>query len=114
MEAMVYEKGCIRCGLCAAVYLFGGKAIDYTFYGMCIANVCILLMDSIKPYGLGEFITGFIAFANTHGSQAVGEKFSGIIFGVDNHLAFRVDISPQGISLAERRQPLTEVAHLRH
>ena len=53
--------------MCAAVYLFGGKAIDYTFYGMCIANVCILLMDSIKPYGLGEFITGFIAFVKSGG-----------------------------------------------
>lgn len=53
--------------MCAAVYLFGGKAIDYTFYGMCIANVCILLMDSIKRYGLGEFITGFIAFVKSGG-----------------------------------------------
>ena len=38
--------------MCAAVYLFGGKAIDYTFYGMCIANVCILVFDSLRPYGL--------------------------------------------------------------
>lgn len=53
--------------MCAAVYLFGGKAIDYTFYGMCIANVCILVFDSLRPYGLSEFITGFIAFAKSGG-----------------------------------------------
>ena len=35
--------------MCAAVYLFGGKAIDYTFYGMCIANVCILCSTASGP-----------------------------------------------------------------
>ncbi len=53
--------------MCAAVYLFGGRTIDYTFYGMCIANLCILFMDSIRKYGMGEFVTGFIAFVKSGG-----------------------------------------------
>lgn len=53
--------------VCAATYLFGGKTIDYTFYGMCIANTCILFWDSIRVYGLGSFLTGLIAFAKSGG-----------------------------------------------
>lgn len=52
--------------VCAAVYLFGGKAVDYTMYGMCFANAFIVL-KSILTYGLREFITGFAAFAKSGG-----------------------------------------------
>lgn len=52
--------------MCSAVYLFGGKALDYTMYGMCGANVCIVL-ESMKTFGLGEFVTGFIAFVKSGG-----------------------------------------------
>lgn len=52
--------------VCATVYLFGGKAIDYTLYGMCLANTFIVL-ESIKTFGVGEFVTGFIAFVKSGG-----------------------------------------------
>lgn len=52
--------------ICSAVYLFGGKALDYTMYGMCCANICIVL-ESMKAFGIGEFVTGFIAFVKSGG-----------------------------------------------
>ena len=52
--------------MCSAVYLFGRKSIDYTLYGMCGANVCIIL-ESIRYNGVGEFVTGLIAFAKSGG-----------------------------------------------
>ena len=39
--------------MCSAVYLFGRRSIDYTLYGMCGANVCIVL-GSIKENGINE------------------------------------------------------------
>lgn len=52
--------------MCGAVYLFGRKSIDYTLYAMCGANCCIIL-ESIKNYGIGEFVTGLIAFIKSGG-----------------------------------------------
>ena len=52
--------------MCGAVYLFGRKSIDYTLYAMCGANCCIIL-ESIKNYGVGEFVTGLIAFIKSGG-----------------------------------------------
>lgn len=52
--------------VCSAVYLFGGRAIDYTMYGMCMSNICIVL-TSMKTFGVGEFITGFFAFVRSGG-----------------------------------------------
>ena len=52
--------------MCSAVYLFGRKSIDYTFYAMCAGNTGIVLM-SIKTHGVGEFVTGLIAFAKSSG-----------------------------------------------
>lgn len=52
--------------MCSAVYLFGRRSIDYTLYGMCGANVCIVL-GSIKENGIGAFVTGLIAFAKSGG-----------------------------------------------
>lgn len=51
---------------CSAVYLFGRRSIDYTLYGMCGANCCIVL-GSIKENGIGAFVTGLIAFAKSGG-----------------------------------------------
>ena len=52
--------------MCSAVYLFGRRSIDYTLYGMCGANCCIVL-GSIKENGIGAFVTGLIAFAKSGG-----------------------------------------------
>lgn len=55
--------------VCAATYLFGGRVIDLTFYGMCGANLCILFLNTIRTFGLSSFITGFIAFAKSGGVE---------------------------------------------
>lgn len=52
--------------MCGAVYLFGRKSIDYTLYAMCGANCCIIL-ESIRYNGVGEFVTGLIAFIKSGG-----------------------------------------------
>ncbi len=52
--------------MCSAVYLFGRRSIDYTFYAMCAGNMGIVLM-SIKTHGVGAFVTGLIAFAKSGG-----------------------------------------------
>lgn len=52
--------------MCSAVYLFGRRSIDYTFYAMCAGNTGIVLM-SIKTHGIGAFVTGLIAFAKSGG-----------------------------------------------
>lgn len=52
--------------MCSAVYLFGRKSIDYTLYAMCAANIYIVL-DAIKAFGIGEFVTGLIALAKSGG-----------------------------------------------
>lgn len=52
--------------VCAAVYLFGGKAIEYNLYAMILANIAIVLY-SLKLYGVGEFATGLIAFVKSGG-----------------------------------------------
>ena len=52
--------------MCGAVYLFGKKSIDYTMYAMCGANVLIML-ESMKEFGIGEFAVGMIAFIKSGG-----------------------------------------------
>lgn len=62
-STILYQVISLTC-VCAAVYLFGGKAVDYTMYGMCFANIFIVL-KSILNHGIGEFIAGFIEFAKS-------------------------------------------------
>lgn len=56
------------CFVCAVVYLFGGKAIDYTVYSMIIAN-SLLVCYSVMTYGVQEFVTGLIILIKSAGIE---------------------------------------------
>lgn len=53
---------------CAAGYLFGAKAIDLTFYGMCLANTAIVL-ESIRYFGPSAFWEGLVVFVRSGGVE---------------------------------------------
>lgn len=56
------------CFVCAVVYLFGGKAIDYTVYAMILANI-VLAGYSVVTYGVQEFVKGLVLFVKSAGIE---------------------------------------------
>ena len=58
--------------MCGAVYLFGRRSIDYTFYAMCAGNTGIVLM-SIKTHGVAEYYPTEYTVKLTVGSSRSAE-----------------------------------------
>lgn len=54
--------------MCAAVYLFGDRAVEYTLIAMILANLTTVA-EAIYYYGAGELVTGLIELAKTGGTD---------------------------------------------
>lgn len=52
--------------VCAAVYLFGEKAIDYTLYSMCLANLGVAVY-AVRRYGADTFLNDMARFIMSFG-----------------------------------------------
>ncbi len=70
--------------VCAAYYLFGHKAIYYTFYAMFIANI-IVFFEAGLNWGFGrllsEYITLVTSFANVTGEAIGSLEIHGMVHG---------------------------------
>lgn len=70
--------------LCAAIYLFGSKSIEYTMIAMFMTNTLILLhvgQANGFPTLISEYITLLLTFADVTGSTIKQMEIHGLVYG---------------------------------